>query len=1156
MKLAHWLSICGLAIAAAASAQIPYTSQLLRAWSATAGPGGDASAYDVNNANVVVGTFVDSAGVPRGFVWQQDRLGSPARQFRAAGDNLQMFRAIAENNKVGGYRKIAANNERPIVVQDALASPIEAAANQSELGTSYGNGGEVWDLDGTNRYVGYVYDGTNNPRPCWWVSSAGGTAPKFIFNVTGANFQGKLHAVDRVANTAGAPRAAGYRIVSGNTRAMWVDCANSTAVPNWADLPRNGWVESQAWGINDSQDIVGRVSNDGITWYACFWNFNGGGYDNPAVLPDVFGGQSSSIAYDISDGSAIVGRASNVAVTWRFEFGSWRCYDLNGVALPGYSQGRSATIGFGINNLSPYLESIAGRGTGATDDAVLWRFSDTNTNRGQGTGVAIGSVSFQNNPSLKDIDVTPGDVFSARCRLFYTPQGSSQSTNGISELRSAGIVFSAGGWSASSGAFVIDGRAGADSVSSPGEFDSAPVNITVPSFALGQTVTIYGDTERTGFSPSAGTIRVRKANSSMSSIGFFPGSLLESSVTGGAHLGIEGNLTGKTVHFYLDHASGTTQLPDGVTNASGDAYFSFIPSVSYGTGQMTLRAVFDGDAQANPASGSTTVSLGKANVQLSNLGNVTGPAGSTVYIAARLLHSPSGSVPLGVPINYQWNGKTWRGFVNENGFANFFFRIPRSMGVGTHTMSASFAGDAVRNPASGTFQITVTGSSPVAGLYASGVDFQANGGYVSLPASTYLGFSSGYTVEFWMQPYWNSPQAQLFASGVAPVINNFKIRLQDQTLVGPKVTFFGPQAQEYWLDAPSAPAMNSWTHVAITQEGTLSKLYINGALVNTQVIPYQLAVVRTQNFIGDPQLNAMMNDVRIWSVARTASEISASKTVRLAGNEQGLLSIWRLNDGSGSAAASSNGTLNGTLAPGAEFAASTVPVATIRVPRTDPSQLTLGGFDPDGDPISFAIISPPSFGSLTPIGNGVYTYNPTNPTSATDSFTYRVTDNHGNPSNTFTVQLERIASTIPLQVALEGWLASTNGVPVQVVMVPVSGGGTITQNVTLNGSGVAQVTVPTSGSYAVYVQGSHYLRRALGTFNFATPPPALGATLLNGDVINDNVVDLQDYLALVGSFDLSTGQTGYNANADLDGSASIDIGDYLIMANNFDIIGD
>lgn len=606
----------------------------------------------------------------------------------------------------------------------------------------------------------------------------------------------------------------------------------------------------------------------------------------------------------------------------------------------------------------------------------------------------------------------------------------------------------------------------------------------------------------------------------------------------------------------MDHASGTTQLPDGVTNASGDAYFSFVPSVAYGTGQMTLRAVFDGDAQANPASGSATVSLGKANVQLSNLVNVTGPAGSTVYIAARLLHSPTGSVPLGVPINYQWNGRTWRGFVNENGFANFFFRIPRSMGVGTHTMTASFAGDAVRNPATGTFQITVTGSSPVAGLYASGVDFQANGGYGALPASTYLGFSSGYTVEFWMHPYWNSPEAQLFASGVDSVINNFKVRLQDQSLVGPKVTFFGPQAQEYWLDAASAPAMNAWTHVAISQEGLLSKLYLNGILVKTQFIPYQLAVVRTQNFIGDPQLNAMMNDVRIWSVARSAAEINASKTVRLAGNEQGLLSIWRLNDGAGNTVTSNNPTLNGTLVNGAEFAGSTVPVTTIRVPRASPSQLTLGGFDPDGDPISFAIVSPPSFGSLTPIGGGLYTYSPSNTTSATDSFTYRVTDNHGNPSNIFTVRLERIASTIPLQVTLEGWLASTNGVSVQVVMVPVSGGGTISQSVTLDASGVAQVAIPTLGSYMVYVQGSHYLRRAVGTFNFAAPPSSLGVTLLNGDVTDDNVVDLQDYLALVSSFDLSSGQTGYNANADLDGSGAVDIGDYLIMANNFDITGD
>ncbi len=48
--------------------------------------------------------------------------------------------------------------------------------------------------------------------------------------------------------------------------------------------------------------------------------------------------------------------------------------------------------------------------------------------------------------------------------------------------------------------------------------------------------------------------------------------------------------------------------------------------------------------------------------------------------------------------------------------------------------------------------------------------------------------------------------------------------------------------------------------------------------------------------------SGLMDDVRIWNVARTASEIAANMNVELTGGEAGLVAYWKLDEGSGDTA--------------------------------------------------------------------------------------------------------------------------------------------------------------------------------------------------------------------------------------------------------------
>lgn len=107
----------------------------------------------------------------------------------------------------------------------------------------------------------------------------------------------------------------------------------------------------------------------------------------------------------------------------------------------------------------------------------------------------------------------------------------------------------------------------------------------------------------------------------------------------------------------------------------------------------------------------------------------------------------------------------------------------------------------------------------------------------------------------------------------------------------------------------NTPATGTWHHVAFVYDGNNQLLYIDGALVSSS--PTSGAVNITTGFnsglvIGarydqnQQYSNTSFEDVRIWTIARSAAEISANINTNLSGNETGLVAYYRFEDGQGS----------------------------------------------------------------------------------------------------------------------------------------------------------------------------------------------------------------------------------------------------------------
>ena len=109
------------------------------------------------------------------------------------------------------------------------------------------------------------------------------------------------------------------------------------------------------------------------------------------------------------------------------------------------------------------------------------------------------------------------------------------------------------------------------------------------------------------------------------------------------------------------------------------------------------------------------------------------------------------------------------------------------------------------------------------------------------------------------------------------------------------------------VDGATTIPFGTWMHVAETYDGSTLRLYLNGVLDGSLVIG-QLILTNTVTFtMGDNaeqvySLHGQLDEVRLWSVARTQGQIQAAMTGGLTGSETALVGYWPLDEGTGNIA--------------------------------------------------------------------------------------------------------------------------------------------------------------------------------------------------------------------------------------------------------------
>lgn len=166
------------------------------------------------------------------------------------------------------------------------------------------------------------------------------------------------------------------------------------------------------------------------------------------------------------------------------------------------------------------------------------------------------------------------------------------------------------------------------------------------------------------------------------------------------------SVVSRSVDFYVSGG----YVGSATTDSSGFAALNYTLPNSLGVGAKTIQVNFNGDSDYTASSGTATLQA-QATTHLT-VPNVSGAIGQKVNLTATLFRNDTGGKVASETVNFYVNGSfVGSGVTTTGGVAKFVYHIPESLGVGSATITASFAGDANFVASNNTATLTVTKSA-------------------------------------------------------------------------------------------------------------------------------------------------------------------------------------------------------------------------------------------------------------------------------------------------------------------------------------------------------------------------------------------------------------------------------------------------------------
>lgn len=171
---------------------------------------------------------------------------------------------------------------------------------------------------------------------------------------------------------------------------------------------------------------------------------------------------------------------------------------------------------------------------------------------------------------------------------------------------------------------------------------------------------------------------------------------------------------------------------------------------------------------------------------------------------------------------------------------------------------------------------TIHGAGWREGKYGAALDFQAeDGDYLSIPHSSDLDLTEGFTLEAWIRP--TGSYGPLFTDRFKSSTGYelYWEEWEEGNLVG-GVVFDGGEEEAYVSAENETPA-NSWSYVALTSDGEELSLYVNGELIESTPAVDPPSTENDLEIAGrsfyKEYFNGLIDNVRVYGRALNGAEL-------------------------------------------------------------------------------------------------------------------------------------------------------------------------------------------------------------------------------------------------------------------------------------------
>lgn len=194
----------------------------------------------------------------------------------------------------------------------------------------------------------------------------------------------------------------------------------------------------------------------------------------------------------------------------------------------------------------------------------------------------------------------------------------------------------------------------------------------------------------------------------------------------------------------------------------------------------------------------------------------------------------------------------------------------------------------------------------------SAIELPGSGSYVLVNQSESLIMGSEWTLEGWVNPSNMNAKNILDNGTVNLYTNRNSSSIYKKNSLGIKFIKDDGSAVRF-STSDSSITQDTWNHFALSYNYGLSrfKVYINGneeELTVTDSLIFDMPLIGNNDsplIIGNNitylrGLLGVIDELRIWNVARSGEDIRSTMEEYLTGNESGLAAYWKMNEGTGS----------------------------------------------------------------------------------------------------------------------------------------------------------------------------------------------------------------------------------------------------------------